>query len=309
MEVDPLYGRHIPDSEIEILKDPSIKVLFMVNPTNPTSTSLSEESLRKIGRFVREERKDLIVVTDAVYAALADGHRDIAAEIPANTIVLFSYSKYFGATGWRLGVVMMQEHNVADMLISRLEKKERTLADRRYGSVSGDPGSMSFIDRLVSDSRDVALVHTGGLSCPQQVLMCLFSLFGLMEENRTYKKQVQALLLRRKLNLYKGLGLDPPEDPHEINYYVLLDIPAVAESLHGKPFARFLKAHRSAEEYLLSLAGNRLTLCLPGRGFAAPAWCIRVALANLDDHVYIAVGKNIRDTLEEFYHQWKASKT
>ena len=48
--------------------------------------------------------------------------------------------------------------------------------------------SLRFIDRLVADSRTVALNHTAGLSTPQQVQMVLFSLFALMDENDGYKK-------------------------------------------------------------------------------------------------------------------------
>ena len=37
-----------------------------------------------------------------------------------------------------------------------------------------EPRKVKFIDRIVADSRDVALNHTAGLSLPQQVMMSLF---------------------------------------------------------------------------------------------------------------------------------------
>lgn len=51
--------------------------------------------------------------------------------------------------------------------------------DKRYGPLT--PREIKFIDRIVADSRDVALNHTAGLSLPQQVMMTMFSLFELIE--------------------------------------------------------------------------------------------------------------------------------
>ncbi|MEG0276774.1 MAG: PilZ domain-containing protein, partial [Coprobacillus sp.] len=48
-----------------------------------------------------------------------------------------------------------------------------------YSSLTTDPSSIKFIDRLVADSRNVALNHTAGLSTPQQVQMVLFALFNI----------------------------------------------------------------------------------------------------------------------------------
>ena len=54
--------------------------------------------------------------------------------------------------------------------------------DKRYGTLTLEPRKIKFIDRIVADSRDVALNHTAGLSLPQQVMMTLFSLSELMDD-------------------------------------------------------------------------------------------------------------------------------
>jgi hypothetical protein len=36
--------------------------------------------------------------------------------------------------------------------------------DKRYGGLTLEPRKLAFIDRIVADSRDVALNHTAGLS-------------------------------------------------------------------------------------------------------------------------------------------------
>ena len=297
-------GSRVPDAEIGKLNDPRIKALFMVNPTNPTSVGIAEESLRKIARLVHTERNDLIVITDAVYAALVDKHHDIMSEIPENTLCLFSFSKYFGVTGWRLGVIMAHKENVIDRLISRLPEKDQAELEERYRIISHNPRGIKFIGRLAMDSRDIALAHTGGLSCPQQAMMCLLALFGLMDQNKNYKKAVQQLLLTRRINLYEGLGIELPDVAHGSNYYALVDIAVLAETVHGAAFQEHLMRNLTIHDLLFRLAEDRLTLCLPGSGFAAPPWSIRISLANLDSEAYTEVGKNIRGVLEDFHRDW-----
>ena len=61
------------------------------------------------------------------------------------------------------------------------------MLNRRYGSISLSSEKLKFIDRMVADSRQVALNHTAGLSVPQQIQMTLFSLFALLDTTNSYK--------------------------------------------------------------------------------------------------------------------------
>ena len=76
-------------------------------------------------------------------------------------------------------MIALRENNVLDAKISALPELDRKMLDARYGSLAVDPRALRFIDRLVADSRGVALNHTAGLSTPQQVQMALFALFAL----------------------------------------------------------------------------------------------------------------------------------
>lgn len=104
-----------PDSELEKLKDPSVKAFFLVHPSNPTSVAMHEDTLSKIGELVRVHRQDLILLTDDVYGTFVNGFRSLISVAPHNTILVYSYSKYFGATGWRLGVIGIHEDNILEI--------------------------------------------------------------------------------------------------------------------------------------------------------------------------------------------------
>ena len=123
-----------------------------------------------------KKRPDLILLTDDVYGTFVPGFRSLMGEFPKNTIGVYSYSKYFGCTGWRLGTIAVHEDNIFDEMIAKHPEPIKKLLDKRYGGLTLEPRKFAFIDRIVADSRDVALNHTAGLSLPQQVMMSLFSL-------------------------------------------------------------------------------------------------------------------------------------
>ncbi|MFH1709499.1 MAG: bifunctional aspartate transaminase/aspartate 4-decarboxylase [bacterium] len=296
----------VPDGEIEKLKDKKVKAFFMVHPTNPTSVKLNEKTMKKIKEVVNEHRKeDLIILTDTVYATFVDGFHSLIEILPYNTICCYSYSKFFGVTGWRLGVIMLHENNIIDDLIGKLPESDIKILDRDYKMDSATPEKIKFIERLEMDSRDVALAHTGGLSCPQQAIMTLCSLFFLMDKELSYKRSIQAILRKRIKKLYDTLEIKLVEGPDHTYYYALIDVNFMAQEKYGKEFAEYLRKDHMMIEFLFKLAKEKYTICLPGRGFRGPRWSLRVSLANLDDEAYVQVGKNISEVMGGYYQDWK----
>src|SRR4029077_13821159 len=149
------------------LLDPKVKAFFIVNPGNPYAVALSPETIKKIGAILKK-RPDLILLTDDVYGTFVPGFRSLMVEYPKNTIGVYSYSKYFGCTGWRLGTIVLHEDNIIDEMIAKLPEPVQKKLDKRYGGLTLEPRKLAFIDRIVADSRDVALNHTGGRSPPPQ---------------------------------------------------------------------------------------------------------------------------------------------
>src|SRR5262249_40073139 len=226
-EISSIDGRHTwqyPDSEIDKLKDPDIKALFFVNPSNPPSVAMRDSSMKRLTDIIKTQHQDLIVVTDDVYGTFVPGFKSLMAEIPYNTIGVYSYSKYFGCTGWRLGVVAIHEDNLFDKKIANLPDNFRRELNKRYGPLTLTPEKLKFIDRMVADSRCVALNHTAGLSLPQQVQMTLFSLFALMDKDNRYKKLTKDIVNKRLKALWKGMNLPLPDDPLRADYYATLDL-------------------------------------------------------------------------------------
>lgn len=304
-------GRHLwqyTDAELAKLEDPRVKVFFLVNPSNPASFAMADDVLDRIVQLVRTKRQDLLIVTDDVYGTFVDGFRSLAAELPHNTILVYSFSKHFGCTGWRLGVVAMHEDHLVDRQIARLPERDRAALAGRYQSVTTHPAAMRFIDRMVADSRDIALMHTAGLSCPQQVQMTLFSLFALTDEHDAYERRCREIVHERFAKLVEGLGVEVVPDPHRVAYYADLDLEAWGRRMIGDEFVAYFEAHEHPIDIVLGLAKRHGTVLLGGGGFEGPSWSVRISLANLDADDYLAIGRDLHEIATAEIQRWRASQ-
>lgn len=308
IEQDEEGNWQYPDKELEKLADRRVKAFFLVNPSNPTSVAIHKRSLEKIGRLVKRKRRDLILLTDDVYGTFVNDFYSLAAIAPYNTILVYSFSKYFGATGWRLGVIGLHEKNVLDKMIKKLPLKVRKALHERYHTVGLDPDHMKLIDRMVADSRSVALHHTAGLSTPQQVQMALFSLYCLLDKPGLYKKEAQSMVRKRYEKLCRAIGMPGPEDRYDAYYYTTIDVPKLAAQRYGPAFARWLVEEHEPIDFVWNLAKQKQVVLMDGGGFDAPNMSIRVSLANLPDEAYTKIGKAISQLLSEYQQKWKRGK-
>ncbi|MBW8483350.1 bifunctional aspartate transaminase/aspartate 4-decarboxylase [Actinomadura parmotrematis] len=296
-------------AEIDKLADPKVKALFLVNPSNPPSVMLDGATLDRIAEIARTANPDLAIITDDVYGTFVDGFRSLMAAAPRNTLGVYSFSKYFGCTGWRLGVISVSRDNIFDERLARLPEADKARLRERYGSISLDPDGLRFVDRLVADSRDVALNHTAGLSLPQQVQMALFALAALLDEAGAYKRNCRAIISRRLHALAKGMGVPVPQDPLAAGYYVELDLLSYVRRDIGEDFARWLEDGFEPADPVFRLAAKGSVVLLNGGGFDGPPWSVRVSLANLRDDAYERIGRALRELVEEYKAEYDAAKS
>ncbi|MET9255080.1 bifunctional aspartate transaminase/aspartate 4-decarboxylase [Streptomyces sp. NPDC003717] len=295
-----------PEEEVAKLADPEIKLVCLVNPSNPPSLALSRRVADQLKEIVATKNPNLLLVTDDVYGTFVEGFRSIAADLPRNTLLVYSYSKHYGCTGWRLGVIGLHDDNVIDEMLANAPEAEKARLNQRYGTLSLEPEKIRFIDRLVADSRQVALNHTAGLSLPQQVMLALFSLFDMLAEGQAYKHRIRGIVRERLELLLEGAKMKIADDPQRAAYYVELDLLAQAELENGTEFARFLQDTYEPIDPLFRLAEQTGVVLLNGGGFDGPEWSIRVSLANLDTLDYLKIGHHLREIFNDYAEEWRA---
>lgn len=86
--------------------------VMVASPSNPTGTSIPFEELRAICDLARE--RDVWRIVDEIYLDLSDHDDDdrpprSVLSVDPDAIVINSFSKYFGMTGWRLGWCVVPE--------------------------------------------------------------------------------------------------------------------------------------------------------------------------------------------------------
>ena len=303
---DGLHTWQYPDEELEKLADPAVKLLCLVNPSNPPSVAMDETSRQKLVAIVREKNPNLLIITDDVYGTFVPHYRSLLADLPYNTASVYSFSKYFGATGWRLAVIATAPKNVFDDRIAALPADKKQALVKRYACLTDHIESVKFTDRMVADSRLVALNGTAGLGTPQQVMMSLFALYCLLDTEDAYRAEMQRLVQGRLGLLWKSLGWTLEPDPLRAGYYSVIDLEIWATRLYGADFFAWLKKNYDSLDIVVRLARDTGVVLMDGAGFDAPEWSVRVSLANLDTTDYAAIGAAIATMLDDYAQAWKA---
>lgn len=304
---DGYHTWQYPREEIDKLRDPSIKVLCITNPSNPPSYTLAPEVREQLIDIVKTDNPNLMIVTDDVYGTFVNDFHSLMYDLPYNTMCVYSFSKYFGATGWRLAVCAIRQNNVFDDLIARLPEDRKAALRKRYSSLSLDPDKIKFIDRMVADSRLVALNHTAGLSTPQQMQMSLMASF-ILHNDGSYKRTMMNTIKDRLEALWSTTGFTLLVDPLRAGYYSEIDIMVWAKKFYGDDFAKYLQDNYVPLDFVIRLANETAVVLLNGDGFDGPAWSVRASLANLNEEDYLKIGTAIRKLLDEYHTKYLAQK-
>jgi aminotransferase len=99
---------------------PKTKAIFYCNPNNPTGTVYTKEQL--LGLAELAEKHNLYLISDEVYKDLVFDAKEkffSLAEVPElrkRVIRVFSFSKTYAMTGWRIGYVHSDESVMAEIL-------------------------------------------------------------------------------------------------------------------------------------------------------------------------------------------------
>ena len=109
----PLFARdnfRMSPAEVEKRITPRTRLIILNSPHNPTGAVIPVSDLKAFYRLA--EKHDLYLLSDEVYRKLSDAPvPSITAYDPcrARTILLYSFSKAYAMSGWRLGFAVAPE--------------------------------------------------------------------------------------------------------------------------------------------------------------------------------------------------------
>ena len=254
-----------------------------------------------------EKNPDLIILTDDVYGTFAEDFRTVYSVLPYNTILVYSFSKLYGVTGWRVGLIAMNKSNVCDRLLSELSEEDQAFLHDEYSIVTAEPENMPFLDRVVADSRSIGLYHTSGLSTPSQVFMAMMSLTHLVNaEEDPYIRLANETVRARYTALMDALELPADDSAQNAQYYTLVDALTIAANRYDADFADWLRTSRTEIDFLNDLAGKKGVVLMYGPGFSAPEGTVRISLANLNAEDYTEIARRLFELLDDYYAEYEA---
>jgi aspartate/methionine/tyrosine aminotransferase len=150
-------------------------LIYLIDPLNPLGSSYTPDELADIVEVARAT--DSYLIHDATYRHFADGHSLAARLYPERTFTTYSFSKWLGLAGLRVGAVVAAPELLADAMsvppnplgagiqgqraaIAGLHVRDRWLATLR----EVNRRNLNTVEQVVTDTGvgDVLVPHSQG---------------------------------------------------------------------------------------------------------------------------------------------------
>ncbi|QIM16280.1 aminotransferase class I/II-fold pyridoxal phosphate-dependent enzyme [Leucobacter insecticola] len=219
--------------------------LVIASPANPTGTMLRREELTELADWCRTHRVRLI--SDEIYHGITfpdpgspDPRGISALSLDSEAIVINSFSKYWGMTGWRLGWAILPEELIAPMeaLASNFALSPPAPA-QELALTAFTPESYAERDAVVAGfARARALILDAapqlawGEAAPSDGAFYYYSELGpQLERFESSTAYAQALLEHANVAVVPGNDFDPVAGSRAVRLSYAAGESAVAEAL------------------------------------------------------------------------------
>ena len=191
---------------IEAAVTPKTKLLIFNNLHNPTGAESPVDEIAALAELAMKH--DLYLLSDEAYWDVRySGQSTSIASLPGmqeRTVILYTFSKRFAMTGWRLGAAIGPRELIAPIATLNVNQESCTTHFVQWAGVealTGDQSGAEEIVRVLRERRDVAvdlLNEIPGVSCyrPEATFYLYPDVTGLMERKglATYDQLRRAAL-------------------------------------------------------------------------------------------------------------------
>lgn len=232
---------------LEAQVSPRTRILIFNNLQNPTGAESSPGELERVAEFAL--RHDLAVLCDEAYWDIRySGQSRSLASLPGmavRSVILYTFSKKFAMTGWRLGAAVGPAAIVD--VIAKLNVNDESCSNHfiQYGALEGLTGDQSGpreIVRILRERRDACVELLGqipGISCftPAATFYLFPNVSGLMARKgyASYDELRRAALEETGVSfctrLHFGRALPGEKDAYVRFAYSGITVPLIEEGL------------------------------------------------------------------------------
>jgi aspartate/methionine/tyrosine aminotransferase len=176
---------------IEAAITPRTRLLIFNNLHNPTGAESSAEEIEALAELVRKHR--LWVLSDEAYWDVRySGRSRSIASLPGmkeRTVILYTFSKKYAMTGWRLGAAIGPKELIAPIATLNVNQESCTTHFIQWAGVEALTGDQTGADEIIGilkKRRDIAvdlLNEIPGVTCyrPDATFYLFPDVTGLME--------------------------------------------------------------------------------------------------------------------------------
>jgi len=146
----------------EHIENNDVRALIYNNGQNPMGSESDEKEMRQIASIAKDN--DLLVLSDEAYFDIRySGKSQSIASLPGmqeRTVILYTFSKKFAMTGWRLGGAIGPQEIIEQMI--RLNVNDESCSNHfiQYAGIEalkGDQSGHKEIVKTLKERRDIAV--------------------------------------------------------------------------------------------------------------------------------------------------------
>jgi aspartate/methionine/tyrosine aminotransferase len=100
----PEHGYRLAPERLAAAIGPKTKLVYLVDPNNPLGTACTPDEIEGIAAAI--SASGAILVHDCTYRHFAYDHTLAATKLPDRTLTIYSFSKWLGIAGLRIGAVV-----------------------------------------------------------------------------------------------------------------------------------------------------------------------------------------------------------
>jgi aspartate/methionine/tyrosine aminotransferase len=205
----PIYsaeqGYKLSLAQLKAAVDEKTSVIYLVDPNNPLGTCHSESEIKEIADIARSV--DAYLIHDATYCHFADSFTPAYRYYPEKSIVIYSFSKWLGLAGMRLGAVIASTDIIETLASAPPNNLGSNVLSQRAAIAGLHSKSTWFPDVKKRQRRNQAAVMEAvnkieGLSIPvypsQANLLCLETIdAGIRPEALVEAYQAEGVMIRQ----------------------------------------------------------------------------------------------------------------
>jgi aspartate/methionine/tyrosine aminotransferase len=166
---DPAQGFRLTPARLRAAAGERTRLIYLVDPNNPLGSRIPAEDIAAIAAIARDV--DATVIHDCTYRHFAEGHTLLAHAAPERTVTTYSFSKWLGLAGLRVGAIVADHHMIGRLAAAAPNALGSSVL-AQHAAIAGLEVKQEWLPAVISADRAAkqaiaaAVARVPGLALP-----------------------------------------------------------------------------------------------------------------------------------------------